>query len=359
MWFKPKGWDSLAYEDRLWAQQVDKKNLPQRLEECVRYNQPGRILYLLDNYPMLHRRAGRQLRSKAAQTAVQSGSAEALSAILSRNGFDFGVDGWIDVDCIFSLALRTSLPVWQALCRINESTKCWKKKEASLLSYASRSDMSFDIIDFYLDKEGDAFKYRLDLDTLLVRAAAQGDVKHTQRFLDLGADPHYENGLALLRAVQQEQKEVMEFLLLRTRLDLYGDLILASLRQAYKSTSPLIEDLERAVLQATHRAPPPKPAINENYMLIDEHTLSETQALPGMKLTMLFNFATRQQIIIIDKDQPGAAPGVSVQSFDELGDRDVIEARRQKLVELGGTAEAESVVSCFKPRIETAPARKG
>lgn len=83
------------------------------------------------------------------------------------------------------------------------------------------------------------------------------------------------------------------------------------------------------------------------YTREDKYTLSDTQNLAGgIRLTTIFNFRLRQQIMIAERN--GQSMTMDVKSFDDILGHEALAAVRQKLVELGG--EPDNVGSGKKPR---------
>lgn len=172
-------------------------------------------------------------------------------------------------------------------------------------------------------------------------------------FLAHGGDPNRNDAEPLLCAISSGNKNMVKLLQPHVRLEMYGAYILSKLKEQ-GSTSPLVEEFEKTVLQTTK---PLSTKAEENpgkRTRVDEHTFIETQQLPdGMMLTTLFNFESCQQIVVFDKNEPGVPPAISVQRFDEVGDLDI---QRQKMIDLGGTVD--TVRRAYKPKPATA-AQKG
>ena len=215
--------------------------------------------------------------------------------------------------------------------------------EAALSAVAQSEDRAFDII-FENVKTVDF--HRIDLTDVLEKVAATDSTYKASVLCDLGVNVNYNEGAALKAAAFHGQSAMIDFLIDKgARIDMYGEKILRDII----STGAKKEHID--AFEARLRSNGSYVVLKESdkrFSLAAPDTLSERQVLPdGGFLTVLFNFSTWQQMILMT----GAAPVVI--RFDDISRQDVLSEMHSKLQTLGGDAPAPTSGKLLsKPRIE-------
>lgn len=326
----------------------------------------------------------RREHHQAVQAAIQKQDAQVLERILAKKGFEFSDKSFSEdkeyTKTLFKDARSGALEIWMVLYRLNQANRQETKLTPdSIARIAASGETSADIIRFTLDntqpadssifedfialaKTASILSFVLEwekkfdgakdiIDKSLAAAAKKGEADKVRYLLEKEANPNWAGALALQVAIESRHKEIINQLMPLTRLDLHGENILAALKQ--KDTPPdLLDLLEKEVQRATLEK-----AENDNYTLVDLHTLAETQRLPGgITLTTLFNFEARQQIFIVGKNKEHEVTAISTRDFDEISARDMLEARWQKLIDMNG--KADHPLRLHKPK-PPSPGQKG
>lgn len=187
------------------------------------------------------------------------------------------------------------------------------------------------------------------LNGALIKAAEAGDIDKSRLLLDRDADPNYAAGRALLRATETDKIKLVELLLPKVDLALYGEDI--AMQAAEKNVqSEIIDRLETATKAALkskeEKAQEPvaeytqEASGEDGYIRLDDHTLGEMQKLPdGSTLTTLFNFTIRQQEKYVTNETGNIFPAKPV-NFSELEDG-IVDAMHKKFDALAEKAEPE------------------
>ena len=176
------------------------------------------------------------------------------------------------------------------------------------------------------------------LDNALVRVAGTGDIEQAKILLEHKADPNYVSCQALAHAGQRGQREIVDLLLPLVNLDLYGSYITELFVQKgapddiVSSIKTATENISNKTVTETSAALEPQ---KDGFQRLNDVTLAEVLTLPdGSTLTTLFNFSTRQQILMKDNSQPAAV------SFDDIAKSAIVSMRR-KFDALAAPAPAE------------------
>jgi hypothetical protein len=365
-WFKPKGWEELSKEDRDWLKEAKGLSVPEQLKLCARFNKPDLVGFLLKAYRK--KKMNWEDVYQAALTAVEKESVEALKIILSYNSNFAWVSG-SDSDQaatikLFQAVLPDSISIWKILYTANTSAHWGKLGELDIIK-TIKPEMSHDIFRFHLDRAHksenvifqafikvglqsteklkfilgwtEKFSAAIALDSALVSVIEAEDMEKTKLLLEKNADPNYSGALALRTAIEKDNQEIIALLRPRMNHENYGESLIAELKKKITDASKL-EWLEKDVKESVARKFVKKN--QENYILVDADTLSETKQLPsGMTLTTLFNFKSSQQIFIVEKTGEKQSLAVTEKDFSEIGNQDYLEAMRLKFVELGGKSE--------------------
>ncbi|MCE9507412.1 MAG: ankyrin repeat domain-containing protein [Alphaproteobacteria bacterium] len=366
MLFKPKGWEKLSAEDQAWMKGAKNLDKVQKLRACVKDNNPARVLFLLNAHSF-----SRQEYYRTARLAVLEHAPEALQALLDKNkGFNFADSGEGDKEAagkLFQIVPPDAFHLWKILHDANQAAEYGQLNERDIIENIS-PEMSHDFFRFHLDRADAAsistfrtfvgeiglqstekLKFILNwagkfpaaqkvLDSALAGAAEAGDEEKVKLLLEKKANPNYSGCVSLLHAVEKGHQEIIGLLLPHMQLETYGENLMDEMRKKRINPSK-IEWLEKIVDQACAEVRVKKN--QENFMLVDADTLSETKQLPsGLRLTTLFNFKSHQQTLIVEKAGEKESLAVTVKDFNEIGDDAFLEAMRLKLVELGGKAES-------------------
>jgi ankyrin repeat protein len=140
-----------------------------------------------------------------------------------------------------------------------------------------------------------------------------------------GADANADGAQAMLHAAQNNREDIVK-LLLQGGFDRqkHGEDVLKRL-----AGKPVNDGLRQLIMPESkpYAAEAPDPQI-----LCESCILSN-----GLKLTTVFNFRSRQQLVIAERSDAGPAPmTVTAQNFCDIKDKDVIAAAAQRLTDLGG-----------------------
>jgi len=172
----------------------------------------------------------------------------------------------------------------------------------------------------------------------LVTVAADGDTDKAALLLKHGADPNADDTASLLTAAKADRHEMVDLLLPHISFDsrgVKGDKIVTQLK--YNGADPaIVESIEKATQKLILKTLPLIQQ-DERFRRLNDTTLEEVQALSdGLTLSMLFNFSTRQQILVTHGANNSLSPPTAV-SFDNIP-KDVIDDRRKKFDALANTA---------------------
>jgi hypothetical protein len=203
------------------------------------------------------------------------------------------------------------------------------------------SGQSTEHIKFALQYVVDSHAAQKALSSALDRAAADGSKERVDLFLAKGAAIDHDNGEALWQAIYNSRFEMVDHLLSKgADLAAYGHLLVTRLREKNPQL-PAIDYLDRLYQKAVEQKEKRR-LQEERFSLAGPETLAETLPLPsGGTLTLLFNFATRQQIIMVqEKSLSKELSSFQVINFADIENHDAIERAAQKLIELGGDAKA-------------------
>jgi len=380
---KPKGWDDLPEAAQAWAKHLNKENISTHLKTCVESNHDKCIRFLIENG---HRYGLTADDVKTALlTAVRRNSIASLKAILDTGNKENYLDrnegystSWRAKESLLLDALETAAEAkaedaWDALVawnfglntahrlrlRDNQIVRIAVKQKfgaalgemldetnanapalfADALSIAS--DTSAEHVKFVLQFFEPSPETHKTLNQALARAAAEGSKERVNLLLAKGANIDHGNGETLWLAVHNNRFEMIDHLLSRgADLAAYGDALLMKLREK-NPQSPVMDYLDR-IHQKALAQKEKRRLEQERFSLAGPETLAETLPLPsGGTLTLLFNFATRQQIIVV-QENPAAKQKASFQviNFADIENHEAVERAAKKLIELGGDAKA-------------------
>jgi hypothetical protein len=175
----------------------------------------------------------------------------------------------------------------------------------------------------------------------LDRASAEGSKEKAELLIASGAAIDHDAGEALFQAGYNNRFEMLDYLLSKgADLAAYGQIVLDRFRERNPHL-PAIDYLDGFYQAAVERRERNR-LQKERFSLAGPETLAEILPLPsGGTLTILFNFATRQQIILVqEKPSSREKPSLQVINFSDVENYDAVERAAQKLIELGGDAKA-------------------
>lgn len=384
---KPKGWKDLSEADRKWVRSLSPEDGPDALLTCVRDNDPVCARFLVENgtrYMVTDRAFAAALAE-----ALRRKNLRAVKAMMDAdNTASFMPDDWRQRDRYIlsyyeAAAASKNMAAWRMLEAwvTYHDFKANRPQEARLTSVivsagfeemilhrlehagTGRARVLDDAIaaasgnpalmDMVLAHAGHLPETKKVLDAALSRAAAEGLTADIDKLIAAGANLNHTSCDPLLKAALNGRFEAVDHLLAKPALDLaaYGHLVVARLREKAPQTgaaeyvqeryAALREKQERAQLQ------------QERFTLAAPDTLAEAVPLPtGGVLTMLFNFATRQQIIMVR--EKGAEPSVRIVNFADVESASAIDNAAKKLIELGGDAK---VVAAYRRDNKQPPPR--
>ncbi len=304
----------------------------------------------------------RQPAYEACLAAIRGGAVEALEKLLEKNcGFDFSDTGTGDSICAQILITEAQKApanadrIMTALYKANHTGGFGKQPQAAFLSPLSSFEMLQSFLETTPEEFGralkavgmaatDKMKFILSftpkdgsaqqtLDAALIETAANGDVDKTDLLLKHGANPDYAAGRALLGAAKAGHIEIIDRLLPRVDLLLYGEDIATQTEHANPDMAKLVQT---ATELAREQAAAEKPAAAENAAGVaaapaapaQGDMLAETRTLPdGSTLTSVFCFAARQQHNIVRTPEGGVA--MTTVAFRNI-DKAVIAAMKEK-----------------------------
>jgi hypothetical protein len=172
------------------------------------------------------------------------------------------------------------------------------------------------------------------LNTLYIQAADRNLVGNAKDLLLEGANINAKNGVALYYAAKNNNADFFNELMQHIDLEKHGAKILESIKSLPAYSAPLIQPLQNIVDKMTLEADLLK-ADKLRYSIPRADILSDVLRLPsGITLTTLFNFESREKIIITENK---TAIDTVVISFNDL-ENFAIEDALKKLQDRGGTA---------------------
>ncbi len=207
-------------------------------------------------------------------------------------------------------------------------------------------------LDFILSLDPGTYKSQPVIDKALITVSAKGDIDKAVLLLAHGASADTDNAEALCVAAKSGNQDLVDLLLPYVSLKIYGEKIVTQLqyKNVDQSIIQSVEDATKAALQPAVKTPAPEtvavepaaaeetPAQDDRFKRLDDDTLTETKILPnGSTLMTLFNFAARQQTVIV-MNPSGNNPQPAVVSFDDL-DKAFTDSMQEKFDALGKTAK--------------------
>lgn len=175
------------------------------------------------------------------------------------------------------------------------------------------------------------------LDDIFVAAVDKNITGHVPLLVEQGADINTQSGIALYYAVYHKNTELLDFLMSHNiDIEKYGHKRLTEAKKASSYSAEFAKPLQTAINRIEAKAAQVE-TDRKRYALPRPDVLSDTLLLPsGTTITTLFNFESRQQLIITENKT-----GIStvVVDFDDIKNPAVIEKSLEKLRERGGVAD--------------------
>jgi hypothetical protein len=173
------------------------------------------------------------------------------------------------------------------------------------------------------------------LDDLFFECAKENNSDQAKLLLEHGADVNTKNAMALYHAAKNDNPSFFNFLM-KQNIDFeqYGPKILSNIKNLNYPPRGLAPQLQ-SILDAAQLKAEILKAEKERYSLPRPHILSDALLLPsGIKLTTLFNFESRQQIIITENKTTLTTVVTGFKDLENI----VIEDALKNLRDRGGVA---------------------
>jgi len=184
--------------------------------------------------------------------------------------------------------------------------------------------LSTDKLEFILTFAADCENSYGTLVLSLNKTVVGGDLDKTALLLEHKADANFEGAHVLWLAALNRNQPMVDLLLPSVSLETHGAKIITRLRNLKDADAAIIQSIE-TTMKNTVQKPAAVEAENDGrFQRLSDSVLAEEQELPGgERLTTLFNFSTRQQIVKWGDGPP------AVVSFDDLGDN-IIKSMREE-----------------------------
>ena len=179
------------------------------------------------------------------------------------------------------------------------------------------------------------------LDRCLISACNNGKLDAVRILMDEGASHQSDDFKSVYYASRHLETGVLDYLINRVGIAQID--VRKVCESLEKDTKQSYSSVTREKIDAVHavfdQALKPKYTGDNRFALITKDTLAEIQELPeGGRLTILFNFALRQQMVVMQTpDLPPSAPAIT--NFDDIKNHQAIVAAGEKLIALGGDAQ--------------------
>jgi hypothetical protein len=344
MFEKPKGWTALSEADKQWAGTLQEMNIGRNLKTYAADNDTGRVRFIVEN-ARKYRLTEVEAR-EALACAIEAKAIDSLKIMLDNfyglwlagnhyNGATYLTPLFVAAAETGSSDALVALINWQSSQeRMPGYNKC---STTNIVNYAAhyKLEEALEAALDYARREGEkagALNGALDI------AARQGNKEKLDLLLKKGADIHHDKGAALYAAAKEDQQDMVVYLLSKGSIEdltAYGTEIIGRLRENGAPASAVLslENAHEKTLVLKNNALQEA----ERFSLVGPDILAETLPLPsGGKLTLMFNFATRQQIITT-QEQSGTA--LQVVPFAGVENPEAIERAAQKFIDLGGDAK--------------------
>ena len=388
MFSKPTGWEELSVEGRVWAKTLNRSNVYAELKGCAQTNHARHIRYLLENSGFY--KIGTAQVQEAIITAIRHKSADALRSIYGfckEQGPEFYASWQQSFGVFTAVAEVKSKECWEIVRAGNEALPSHLKISLPDIAKIAVGQSFYEGCDEFLanvDPAEDAvfekalktavakesskmletvlrWKDRFDganqaLGETLCEVAAQKEGRSGKAAAEIlmkhGADVNYDSGRPLRIAAKNSLLPMAEFLVSKgADVQTHGPALIKELLSAHgdQAPSPMVIYLDGFFDGACQKAYEE----NKRFALVDKDTLAERKQLPsGGMLTLLFNFSTRQQMVMA-QDNTGKKEALALQvvNFAEIENPEAVERAAQKFIELGGDPKVAEEPKIKRPRL--------
>jgi hypothetical protein len=378
---KPKGWENLSEVEKLWVKKLTRKNAAKSLAPIVRdYRLSSKpVRYLLDNY---FPAAG--IIQDAIIAAVQTKSPELLQILYDycgKQNADFYKDWKASFGLFTATANAGSKECWEIVWAGNKdlpnSLQIDEKSIARILVENSYSEGCCDFLekkvkagdtrvflealkaaldqssplstDMFLTVVREAKRFpeaRPELGEALITVAGAGSLKKVQHLLASGIPINHR---AFDAAARKGHLEIVEYLVSKgANVELLAPELLPELVKSMGPGHEMVLYLDNfcdghyrrefEAAEEKRKSLEEKRKEFESFTLVGKDTLSEIKTLPnGGTLTILFNFTTRQQMIMV-QDNTGKQPSMALQviNFSDIENAEAVELAAQRFIALDG-----------------------
>jgi len=374
LFWKSQGWENLSEVEKLWAKKLTRKNAAQLLAAAAKDHRQGTapVRYILDNYSPA---AG------AVQAAIVAAVGAKAPAIL-QTLYDYcgkqGAGFYKNWEQSFGLFTATSRArsqecweiVWAGNEALPENLRMPHKDIAEILVREGFSGGYGDFLEkktppgetaVFVAALQEALKQSADmlhcvvwwgyrfpearpaLEAALVGQAAAGNTDKVRVLLESGrVSVNAENSCAFRAAARKGHLEVVEYMVSRgANVELLAPALLPELCGSLGPGNEMLLYLDGFCDGRYRRefgVAEEKRKENERFALVDNDTLAETKKLPaGGSLTILFNFTTRQQMVMAEKkDGTHESLALQVINFADIENTGTVVRAAKKFIQLGG-----------------------
>lgn len=387
-----RAWKALSPDDRDWFKQ-NKHLLPAPiLLSAISEGREACALYQLGIMNRPDATYSELLFNKALETDMIA-TVRVMSAKWFEDFSSFhGRIGALE-KCFIHAAKKNHHGFWQELCVINSGTPSWHRvSEGDLLrisaengwdgpwklalthgramkpdTYATlligAASHSADMLSKVLEHKPADLEASF-LTPALLAMVEKEDTACAQILFEAGANPAADSGRVFWRTVEKKSKDM-------TRCFIANGFAVDGLMLSDASPMQEQSGQEQTGQQQTGQAPEDETALDqlqeehqqrkkleENFTLAGDHTLVETCDLPGKgQLQIMFNFATRQQIVALRNEAMLSAPAIV--RFDDVGDQGAIDVAAARFAVLGGNTGYLHSLRKKTPLLEKAAPRGG
>jgi len=352
MFFKPRDYKSMSDADWKWCRQVTRENCLSMVVDAIDQKKSQCLRFLVNSKPAENLKRAHFVA--LAEKAMRAGHLDMLGYVVSNSNFSMFMVSTTGMSPVFHAAAQTKNDEgWNYLVQHNQRFPDRSRQSLEMIADIAAEEGyiaglhsltgiyvtskiagtalqkgSFDTFRAFMqDLAGEGMANKALLDELLVSAVTQGKAEAVNFLVKSGANIHFREGAVLATALVEGHTDIAQLLVDQGfRLDLYGRTVLQEM-VAKNARVEAISFLEGVLEGSPFRTAPVLPmprgrAAAEpegKYVLAAADTLAETQQMPtGGTLTILFNFATRQQMIIAPSAPATVIPFADIDA-DVLG----------------------------------------
>lgn len=378
---KPEGWQSLSADDKTFFRDLKKGGIPNALIDAVREGKDARVSFILKSCRDL---IDEEAVQAAAAKAIKIGNKEILQVVLYEAPFRMlakSKHGSSRLHLLLdNVGEKRDLDMWKMICTwmnrvaskqldatISDNERAgraaamnWRdgilyhledvnkgnlRVYQSVVSGMCSSKAKADDLTWLFSTYRNSFVpdvMQETLDKCLANACHGGRIDTARILMDEGASHQFDNFKPVYYAAKNIETGMLVYLIDRVGIEQIDtrkvyEYLEHDIKQSYSSMTREKIDAVRAVFDTALK---PKYTGDNRFALVTKDTLAEIQELPdGARLTILFNFALRQQMVVMQTpDLPPSAPAIT--NFDDIKNHQAIVAAGDKLIALGGDAQA-------------------